>query len=146
MLKIGRNEVTSGTVQIVKYIQKEKLVNSLTKYQVHLIPSNLDELIQSALIQIKGVMRERFVENIVCLGAHQQQGIADSAAVLILCKYCIVLNTNSLLFSSIYVNIVLFSTQRSFVFKHLCKYCIVLDTQRSDVKKLSQQTRCSIVF
>ena len=34
----------------------------------------------------------------------------------------------------------------SFVFKHLCKYCIVLDTQGSDVRKLSQQTHCSIVF
>ena len=46
-----------------------------------------------------------------------------------LCKYCIVLNTKGILFSSIYVNVVLFSAQRSFVLKHLCKYCIALDTQ-----------------
>ena len=49
-------------------------------------------------------------------------------------------DTKGLLFSSIYVNIVLFSTQRSFVFKHLCKYCIVLDTHKgvmtsNDVRK-----------
>ena len=35
-------------------------------------------------------------------------------------------DTKGLLFSSVYVNIVLFLTQRSFVFKRLCKYCIVL--------------------
>ena len=29
---------------------------------------------------------------------------------------------------------------------HLCKYFIVLDTQGRDIKKLSQQTHCSIVF
>ena len=46
-----------------------------------------------------------------------------------LCQYCIVLNTKGLLFSSIYVNIVLFLTQRVFCFQHLCKYCIVLDTK-----------------
>ena len=62
-------------------------------------------------------------------------------------KGSFVLNTKGLLFSSIYVNIVLFLTQRvfcfqvfmsilycsqhkgSFVFKHLCKYCIVLNTK-----------------
>ena len=38
-------------------------------------------------------------------------------------------DTEALLFPSICVNIVLFLTQRSFVFKHLCKYCIVLDTK-----------------
>ena len=32
-------------------------------------------------------------------------------------------DTKSLLFLSICVHIVLFSAQRSFVFKHLCKYC-----------------------
>ena len=30
--------------------------------------------------------------------------------------------------------------------KNLCKHCIVLNTQGSDVRKLSQQTHCSIVF
>ena len=34
-----------------------------------------------------------------------------------LCQYCIVLNTKGLLFSSIYVNIVLFLTQRVFCFQ-----------------------------
>ena len=38
------------------------------------------------------------------------------------------------------------SNKGSFVFKHLCNYYIVLDTQRSDVRKLCQQTRFSIVF
>ena len=51
-------------------------------------------------------------------------------------------DTKVLLFSSICVNIVLFS----FAFKHMCKYCIVLDTERSDIKKLSQQTHCSVIF
>ena len=55
-------------------------------------------------------------------------------------------DTKGLLFSSIRVNIVLFSIQKSFVFKHLCKYCIVLDTQGIEVRKLSQQTHDSIVF
>ena len=60
---------------------------------------------------------------------YQQQGIRATTKVLVLCKYCIVLDTKGLLFSGIYVNIVLFSRQRPFVFKHLCKYCIVLDTK-----------------
>ena len=54
---------------------------------------------------------------------------ANTRTVLVQCKYGIVLDTKGLLFSSIYVNIVLFSTQRTFVFKYLCKYCIVLNTK-----------------
>ena len=59
-----------------------------------------------------------------------------------LCKYCIVLNTKGLLFSSIYVNIVLFSKQRYFVFKHLCKYCIVLDTHKGVMTSNDVREEC----
>ena len=45
-------------------------------------------------------------------------------------------DTKGVQFSSICVNIVLFSTQRSFVFKHLCKNCIVLDTKSFVFKHL----------
>ena len=48
-------------------------------------------------------------------------------------RYCIVVyccrNKGSFVLS-ICVNIVLFRTQRSFVFKHLCQYCIALNTDK----------------
>ena len=39
-------------------------------------------------------------------------------------------DTKGLLFSSIYIDIILLSKQRVFCIKHLCQYCMVLDTQR----------------
>ena len=66
----------------------------------------------------------------------QYREIIDTRTVLVLCKYFIVLDTKGLLFSKIYVNIVLFSKQRSFVFQYLYIYCIVVDTKVFCIKYL----------
>ena len=102
-------------------------------------------LIFSALIEGEAHSRtanNQELKNAVQNANSQQREIESTASVLVLCKYCIVLNKKVLLFSSIYVNIVLFSIQRVFCIKHPCQYCIVLDTHKGVMTSNEVREEC----